>query len=144
LLQTGAGMQFDTKIAIIVRSDLAVWQKLNVASFLAGGLVGSYPELAGERYCDATGRRYGPLVRQPILIFAASGAELAGTLSRIIARGLDCSLYTADLFATGNDVDNRAAVASVTTDGLDLVGIGLHAARKAVDKVTKGLKLHGA
>lgn len=136
-------MRFDTKIAIIVRDDLAVWQKLNVASFLSGGLVGSYPELAGERYRDGSGRLYGPLVRQPILIFAATGPELTRTLSRAIERGLDGSLYTAELFATGHDAANRAAVAGVATDALDLVGLGFHAARKDIDKVTKGLVLHG-
>ena len=32
---------FDTKIAIVVREDLAVWQKLNVTAFLTSGVVGS-------------------------------------------------------------------------------------------------------
>jgi hypothetical protein len=27
-------MQFDTKIAVVIRTDLEVWQKLNVGSFL--------------------------------------------------------------------------------------------------------------
>ena len=31
-------MQYDTKIAVVIRTDLEVWQKLNVAAFLAGGL----------------------------------------------------------------------------------------------------------
>ncbi len=136
-------MRYDTKIAIVVRDDLATWQKLNVASFLAGGLVGASPELAGEPYRDASGRFYGPLVRQPILIFAASAAELANVLQRAQQRGVRPHLYTKELFATGNDIDNRAAVAAVTTDALDLVGLGLHAERKEIDKIIKGLKLHG-
>ena len=135
-------MRFDTKIAIVVRDDLQTWQKLNVACFLAGGLVGSYPELAGERYADASGRNYGRLVRQPVLVFVAASSELTRTLSRAVERGLEPSIYTFDLFATGNDLDNRAAVGAVPTDGLDLVGLGLHADRRAVDKVTKGLALH--
>lgn len=135
-------MQFDTKIAIAVRPDLAVWQKLNVTAFLAGGLVGAAPELAGASYADASGNAYGPLVRQPILIFAATAGELARTIERAARRGLRPSLYTSDLFATNNDDDNRAAVASVATGSLDLVGVGLHAGRKEVDKVMKGLKLH--
>ena len=135
-------MIFTTKIAVVVRDDLAVWQKLNVACFLSGGLVGSYPELAGERYRDASGRTYGPLVRQPILVFAATSEELTRTLRRCSERGLPASIYTRELFATGNDVANRAAVAAVATDGLDLVGLAIHAERKDVDKVTKGLKLH--
>jgi hypothetical protein len=136
-------MRYDTKIAIVVRDDLATWQKLNVASFLAGGLVGASPELAGEPYRDASGRFYGPLIRQPVLIFAASAAELTTVLQRAQQRGVRPHLYTTDLFATGNDIDNRAAVAAVATDALDLVGIGLHAERKEIDKITKGLKLHG-
>lgn len=127
----------------MVRDDLATWQKLNVASFLAGGLAGASPELAGEPYRDASGRFYGPLIRQPILIFAASAAELTTILQRAQQRGVRPHLYTKDLFATGNDMDNRAAVAAVATDALDLVGLGLHAERKEIDKITKGLKLHG-
>jgi hypothetical protein len=136
-------MRYDTKIAIVVRDDLATWQKLNVASFLAGGLVGAAPELAGEPYRDASGRFYGPLIRQPVLIFAASAAELTSVLQRAQQRGVRPHLYTKELFATGNDIDNRAAVAAVATDALDLVGLGLHAERKEIDKITKGLKLHG-
>src|SRR3546814_11797474 len=57
IVQYGAGrsraqpllMRFDTKIAIVLRDDVATWQKLNVACFLSGGLVGSFPDLAGER-----------------------------------------------------------------------------------------------
>ena len=136
-------MRYDTKIAIVVRDDLATWQKLNVASFLAGGLVGASPELAGEPYQDASGRFYGPLIRQPVLIFAASAAELTNVLQRAQQRGIRPHLYTKDLFATGNDIDNRAAVAAVATAALDLVGLGLHAERKELDKIIKGLKLHG-
>jgi hypothetical protein len=135
-------MRFDTKVAVVVRDDLAAWQKLNVACFLAGGLVGSYPELAGEAYRDASGRLYGPLIRQPVLVFSATGDELTRTLRRAFERGLRPSIYTADLFATGNDVDNRAAVAAVRTEALDLVGLALHGDRKEVDKVVKGLSLH--
>lgn len=136
-------MRYDTKIAIVVRDNLATWQKLNVASFLAGGLVGSSPELAGEPYSDGSGRFYGPLIRQPVLIFAATAEELTGVLQRAQQRGVRPHLYTSALFATGNDVDNRAAVAAVPTAELDLVGLALHAERKEIDKIIKGLKLHG-
>jgi hypothetical protein len=140
---TDLPQRFDTKIAIIVREDLATWQKLNVASFLAGGLPGSYPELPGDFYRDGSGRTYGKLIRQPILIFAANGAELARTRQRAAERNLQVSIYTSELFATGNDQDNRAAVAAIPTEALDLVGLALHAERRQVDKVIRGLRLHG-
>ena len=135
-------MTFDTKIAIVVRESLAQWQKLNVTAFLAGGLAGVYPEIVGERYRDGGDVAYGPLVRQPILIFAADGEALTRVLKRAAERGVVPSIYTMELFTTYNDSDNRAAVANVPTDKLDLAGIALHAERKALDKIVKGLKLH--
>ncbi|WGF86364.1 DUF2000 family protein [Marinivivus vitaminiproducens] len=136
-------MRFDTKIAIVVREDLAAWQKLNVACFLAGGLAGSYPEIVGRPYADGSGQAYGPLIRQPVLVFAADAAALHRTRRRCAERGIVPVLYTSELFATGHDEANRAAVAAVPTEALDLVGLGLLAPRGAADKVTKGLKLHG-
>ena len=136
-------MRYDTKIAIAVRDDLAPWQKLNVVGFLSGGLVGAYPMLAGDRYVDANGRIYGALVRQPILVFAADPAELRRSLDRALERELAVSIFIRELFATGNDADNRAAVAAIATEALDLVGLAIHAGRKDVDKVVRGLRLHG-
>ena len=65
------------------------------------------------------------------------------TLGRAQERGVRPSLYTRALFSTGNDADNRAAVAAVATADLDLVGLALHAERKQIDKIVKGLALHG-
>lgn len=141
-IDTDTKVRFDTKIAIVVREDLATWQKLNVTAFLAGGLVGSTPALAGEPYADASGRFYGPLIRQPVLIFAATGDELALALRRAQDRGVKASLYTEALFATGNDADNRAAVAAVATDALALVGLAFHDERRQIDRIVKGLTLH--
>ena len=39
---------FDTKIAILVRDDLATWQKLNVTAFLMSGITGANSGLIGE------------------------------------------------------------------------------------------------
>jgi hypothetical protein len=48
-------VQFDTKIAAVVRTDLEPWQKLNVASFLAGGIAAAFPDWIGEAYEDGSG-----------------------------------------------------------------------------------------
>ncbi len=135
-------MRFDSKIAVIVHAKLAIWQKLNVACFLSGGLVAAFPKLGGEAYRDGSGQVYGPLIRQPVLVFAADSGDLTRVLRRAVEAGLTPSLYTSELFATGHDEANRAAVASVPTEALDLVGLALHGERKAVDKAIKGLKLH--
>ena len=43
-------MTFDTKIAYIVRDDLATWQRLNVVAFLATGIAPAAPEPAIWQY----------------------------------------------------------------------------------------------
>src|ERR1700727_750188 len=60
-------MQFDTKIAVVIRTDLEAWQKLNVAAFLTSGIVAAFPECIGEPYQDGPGTRYLQLIGQPIL-----------------------------------------------------------------------------
>ena len=52
------------------------------------------------------------------------------------------AIYTRELFETNHDEANRAAVADVPADDLDLVGIALRAERKTVDKVVDRLRFH--
>ena len=133
-------MIYPTKTALVLRRDLAPWQIANVAAFLTGGLAGAFPEMVGEAYRDGSGQAYTPLVREPVFVYGGDAADLARTHQRALSRGLKVAIYTASLFKTSNDVDNRASVAGNATGELDLVGIGIHAERKIVDKVINGLK----
>ena len=132
--------RFDTKIAVLLRDDLATWQRLNVTAFLVSGIAS--PSLLGETYLDADGTRYLPMFGQPVLVFEGSAAVLTAAHQRALGRGMMMSIFTSELFATGNDVDNRAAVRAVPRDKLDLVGLAVHGQRNAVDKVLKGAALH--
>ncbi|MFD8595758.1 DUF2000 family protein [Kitasatospora sp. NPDC059646] len=132
----------DTKIAVLLRSDLAPWQRLNVTAFVVSGLGTAVPELIGEPYADADGTPYLPMFRQPVLVFEGDGVLLSAAHGRALARSLPVAVFTAELFGTGNDRDNRAAVRAVPTAALDLVGLALHGPRNAVDKVLKGARMH--
>jgi hypothetical protein len=136
------GPPWTTKIAVVVRDDLLPWQELNVTAFLSSSIAAAVPELVGRPYEDADGTAYLPMFRQPVLVLAADGEGLRRARERALQRGLPLALFTADLFATGNDVDNRAAVAAVAGDDLDLVGLAVHGPRNAVDKVVKGARMH--
>ena len=133
----------DVKIAVVVREDLATWQKLNVTAFLASGIGTSYPDVVGEPYEDASGVTYHPMFGHPVLVFAGDAAALRRAFDRARARGLRVAVYTDDLFATGNDVDNRAAVAKVATEDLVLAGFAVAGDRRTVDKALDKLKLSG-
>jgi hypothetical protein len=135
--------EFDTKTALVVRDDLAAWQRLNVTAFLMSGLTAQAgPEAIGEDYVDADGTRYLPLLVQPVLVYEADATKLQTVLSRAARRDVTVAIYTSEMFATGNDTDNRAAVAGVPTGALDLVGIGLRAIHRDADAVLRGLSRH--
>jgi hypothetical protein len=135
-------MQFDTKIAVVIRTDLEAWQKLNVAAFLAGGIAAAFPECIGDAYEDGSGTRYLSLIGQPILIYGADRAALSRALDRALARNVTPAVYTEDMFKTTHDEANRAAVKAVARADLNLVGLALRAERKVIDKIVDGLKFH--
>ena len=135
-------MVFDTKVAILVLEDLAIWQKLNVTAFLATGVAAAAPEAMGEPYEDAAGRSHARLLGQPILVFAASPAVLLRAYNAAIERGLSRAVYVRAMFATGHDAANRAAFKAEPADAPDLVGLALRGPKKDVDKATKGASLH--
>lgn len=134
--------RFDTKIAVLLREDLASWQRLNVTAFLVSGLGTELPEVVGEPYADADGTPYLPMFRQPVLVFEAAKETMTAAHGRALSRALPRAVFTSDLFATGNDHDNRAAVRAVPRDDLDLVGLAVYGPRNAVDKVLKGARMH--
>lgn len=136
-------MNFDTKIAIVVREDLATWQKLNVTAFLTSGIVGAHGNLLGEPYEDAAGNTYNPLAIQPMIVLSADANRIQTIYKRAMDRGVRLSLYIDDMFETGHDAANRATVKARQPDEMTIAGLALQDDKKVVDKITKGAKLHG-
>lgn len=139
---TGSAVRFDTRVIVLLREDLLAWQELNVTAFLMSGIATSEPGLVGEPYRDADGTAYASMLRQPVLVFAATAAQLADIRARAVAREMTVAVYTRELFATGHDAANRAAVAAVGSAELDLVGVAVRGPRNAVDRLAKGIAKH--
>jgi hypothetical protein len=135
-------MQFDTKIAVVIRTDLEAWQKLNVASFLTSGIAAAFSECIGKPYADGSGTQYLALIGQPILIYGADRPAPTRALERALARNVTPAVYTEEMFKTTHDAANREAVRAVIRADLNLVGIAMRAERKVIDKIVDGLKFH--
>jgi hypothetical protein len=134
---------FPTKAAVVVRDDLAPWQRLNVTAFLVSGIIAAAePEAIGAAYEDADGVGYLPLLVQPLLVFEASSGHLRRARARASSRGVPLAIYTTEMFSTGSDAENRAAVRRVATKELDLVGIGIRTNHRDADAVLRGLRRH--
>jgi hypothetical protein len=135
-------MPFDTKIAVVLRDDLGGWQKTNVTAFLVSGIAATVPGVVGEPYRDASKNEYLPMFVQPVLVYEADTDGLRRAYERAMSRGVTPAIYTHELFTTNHDEANRAAVAGVPAEELDLVGIAFRAERKIVDKVVDRLRFH--
>ena len=139
---TDERMTFDTKIAVVLRDDLPTWQKLNVTAFTVSGIAATIPGVVGEDYADGSGNTYLPMFRQPVLVFSGDADQMRTIYERIRSRDLRFAIFTEELFSTGNDVDNRAAVRACPSANLAIVGLALRAEKKVMDKVLRGLSLH--
>lgn len=133
---------FDTKIALIVRDDLQMWQRLNVVAFLATGIAAVAPEIIGAPYVDSNGQTYGGMSGQPMLIFEANLASLQRVHRKALERELSLVPYVEAMFSTGHDEANRNIFLAENADNLNLVGLGLRGPKNVVDKAIKGLSLH--
>ncbi len=133
---------FDTKIAIIIRDDLATWQKLNVTAFLTSGIIAQSPAIIGEAYRDAADNVYNPMSIQPIVVLTADQETLRTVHRRTLERNVTASAYIEEMFATGHDDANREVFARFTPDNAKLVGLALRSDKKIVDKICKGAKMH--
>lgn len=133
---------FDTKIVVVLREDLAVWQKLNVTAFLTSGIVVQEPSIVGAAYRDAAGNLYNPMAGQPIVVLSADGPTMGTIHRRSLERGVTTSLYVEEMFSTGHDAANRAVFAEYGPHDAKVVGLALRAERKVADKITKGARLH--
>ncbi|GAC1040671.1 DUF2000 family protein [Rhizobium sp. No.120] len=133
---------FDTKIAIVLRSDLQSWQKLNVTAFLSTGIAGQNPDIIGEAYRDRTGNVYNALSIQPIIVLTADKESIAAIHRRSLERGVMSSIFIEEMFSTGHDAANRAVFSEFAPEDAKVVGIALRADRKIVDKITKGASMH--
>jgi hypothetical protein len=141
-MDTTEPVRFDTKIALMLRDDLEPWQALNVTAFLTSGIAANDAALIGDPYEDADGTPYLAMIRQPIVVFEGDAERLTATHAKAVSRELSTAVYIREMFSTGNDRDNRAAVRAVGRDDLDLVGIAVHGPKNAVDKTFKGSTLH--
>jgi len=136
-------LRFDTKIAVALRDDLPTWQKLNVTAFIVSGIAGTVEGVVGGDYEDGSGNIYLPMFRQPVLVFSGTDDQLRTVYERAMSRALRFAIFTEELFGTNNDVANRAAIKACQKDDLKIVGLALREEKKIIDKVTKGLSLHG-
>ena len=134
---------FDTNISIIIRDDLATWQKLNVTAFLMSSITGANPGIVDKTYQDRGGKRHLAMSVQPVIVLAGKANVLTNIRNRANDTSVDTVAYIEEMFSTGHDDANRAVFAEHDATEANTVRIALRADKKIVDKITKGARMHG-
>lgn len=136
-------MEFENKIAIVIKNDLLNWQKLNVASFLASSVAIKFPETHGKSFINASKSEYLPFIKHPILIYQADDqAQIDRAFSRAKQRELSIGIYTDSLFSTKNEDENHIEMGKLTDENQTIVGIIIYGENRKVNKALNGLKFH--
>jgi len=134
---------YDKKISIVIKSDLPVWQKLNVAAFLASSVAIRFEETHGKAFVNASGSKYLPFIKHPSLIYKADDdGQLRRAFKRAKERELHIGIYTSPLFDTKNEEENLVEISKYTDDEQELAGIVIYGENRKVDKALDGLKFH--
>ena len=134
-------MEFDTKITLVIRSDLQIWQMLNVCAFLTSGIVGQDTTLIGPDYLDGDGNAFNGLLKQPVIILSAPSGLIKKIHGKALSRQIKTSAYIEEMFKTGYDEANRLEFSKYAADVANIVGLGLRGDRRQIDKITKGAKM---
>ncbi|MFE3051109.1 DUF2000 family protein [Streptomyces albidoflavus] len=132
-------VQWDTKIAVIVRDDLAGWQRVNVTAFLTAGIVHAAPEVVGAPYTFADGVVTAPMLQQPVFVFQATPEKMQTLAARAVRRDVTAVVYPDSIFATNNDADNRATVAGLPFDQVAIAGIAVRGESREIDRVIRSV-----
>jgi hypothetical protein len=136
-------MEYENKIAIILKNDLANWQKLNVTAFLASSIAIQFPETHGISFVNASNSQFLPFIKQPILIYKAdTDAELRKVFNKAKEKSLHIGIYIEPLFSTKNAEENYIEISKYTDETQVLIGIIIYGETKKVYKALGGLKLH--
>jgi len=132
----------ENKIVLVIKNDLLIWQKLNVASFLASAIAIQFPDTHGRPFVTASSGEYLPFIKYPILIYKAdSESELDRAFERAKSRQLHIGIYTQELFATRNEEENLFQISRFRDEEQPLVGLAIYGDAKKVSKAIDGLKL---
>lgn len=73
---------------------------------------------------------------------SADAETIKAIYCRAMQRGARLSLYIEDMFSTGHDAANRAAVKTREPASMNIAGFALREEKKLVDKITKGARMH--
>jgi hypothetical protein len=133
---------FDNKISICIRKDLAEWQLLNTAAHIAA----YFGNRLGDRFGTGDYFVSSDQIMLPrntqygIAILRADTKDLRRVMRRANEANLKWMGFTREMLDLLDDIDLQTAIGKKTADEIEYLGIGLYGSREVLEGITKGVQ----
>lgn len=134
---------FSKKITIVVREDLASWQLTNTIGHIAAYLGNKMKEPfdTGESFVTKDSVNIPRNSQFAIVVLKASVEELKKLNSQLPSSGLMWMVYVQEMIDMIDDEEIVKSLSQITSEDLNILGIGLFGSKDELKKITGNLKL---
>lgn len=134
---------FSKKMTIVVRDDMASWQLTNTVAHIAAFLGNKMqdPFDTGEFFVSKDGVNFPRNSQFGIVALKASKEELKALELATRASVLPRLVYVQEMIDHGDDAELETALAAVSSEDMDILGIGLFGPKDELKALTGTFKL---
>lgn len=134
---------FTSKMAVVVRKDLASWQSMNTAAHIAAYLSNKMDARfdTGDFFVTKDEQKHPRNMQYPIIILSARPGQMPNLMARIRASGLLYLGYLEEMLETTDDAEIERLLEKKTDSEIVYLGIGFFGKNDEVDALTKKYSL---
>ncbi len=134
---------FSKKMTILVRDDMASWQLTNTVAHIAAFLGNKMqdPFDTGEFFVSKDGVNFSRNSQFGIVALKASKEELKALELATRTSTLPRLVYVQEMIDHGDDAELETALAGVSSEDMDILGIGLFGPKDKLKALTGTFKL---
>jgi len=134
---------FSKKMSIVLREDLASWQLTNTVGHIAAYLGNKMPEPfdTGEYFVSKDGVNFPRNSQFAVVALKAAETELKSLAARVRGTDLIWIIYVQEMIDMIDDEELGTALASVESDNMNILGIGIFGPKDKLKELTSELKL---
>ncbi len=134
---------FNKKITIVTREDVASWQLTNTIGHIAAYLGNKMPEKfdTGEFFATKYGVNLPRNSQYPVVVLRASASDLGDLASKMRATNLTWIVYVQEMIDMIDDEELARALINTASEKLDILGIGMFGHKDELKSLTGHIKL---
>lgn len=134
---------FSKKMTIVLREDLASWQLTNTVGHIAAYLGNKMKELfdTGESFVSKDGMSFPRNSQFAVVALKASRQELKSLNNNLRESSLLWITYVQEMIDMIDDEELANSLKQISSDDMDILGIGLFGPKETLKEMTSTLKL---